>query len=204
MKERKGKRHCFLPFKMKNRRFVLDKGSGWIVVVRPRYIKGLIEHKIIRVRIGTAAILFGRGEASASKRSFSGPLLEIEPRQGNNYQGRVTLIRKSCYFAILFCSSCPRLLFLTKTNFIPIAIDDMARSFHYISPTMCWNCTSRELLTEILPLPFLPEKLLPDTFSRSASFERSTNVDTNRKSWRYLRNSISSNGIILCIRKEVR
>jgi len=146
---------------------MIDKASGRIVVIRPRYIRGLIEHKIIRSRMGTAVILFGRGEASASKRFFSESLFGIEPRQGNNYQGRVTLIRKSCYFAILFCCSCPRLRFLTKTNFSSIVIDETRRTVPplYLANDVLELCPAG---SEIQPFPFLPKKFLSDTFSRSA------------------------------------
>lgn len=78
-------------------------------------MKGLIEHKIIR-RQGkrTEARDFIRPRRFVSKRLFSGPLLGIEPRQGNNYQDRVTLIQKSCYRDPLLHLVPSALLFLRR------------------------------------------------------------------------------------------
>lgn len=80
--------------------------------------RGLIEHKIIRARTDRAADFIRPRRGERFKAFFSGSFLRIEPRQGNNYQGRVTLIRKSCYSRTSSALSCPRLLFSTKTNFI--------------------------------------------------------------------------------------
>lgn len=119
-KWRREKEMSFSLSKWGNQRFMLNKGGGRVVVTRPRYIKGLIEHKIIRARTGAAAILFGRREVSASKRFFfrtsSRDWTETrEQLLGPCYPNpKILLLRDP-----LLLSSCPRPLFLTKTNFIP-------------------------------------------------------------------------------------
>lgn len=124
---------------------MLNKGSGQIVVIRPGYIKGLIEHKIIRARTGAAAILFGRREVSASKRFFfrtsSRDWTETrEQLLGPCYPNpKILLLRVPLLLLV------PSTILSYKDKLHPWAIDDTAQSLHFTSPTMCWNCTSRGL-----------------------------------------------------------
>jgi len=147
---------------------VIDKASGRIVVIRPRYIKELIEHKIIRSRMGTAAILFRRGEASTSKLFFPNLFSGL-----NRDKGTIT---RPCYPnpKILLLHD-PLLLLVPSTTLsyedkLQLYSDrrDTAHSPSIISRQRCAGIAFRRLLTEIQPFPFLPKKFLSDTFSRSA------------------------------------
>lgn len=159
---------------MKNRRFILNKNSGRIVAIRSRNIKGLIEHKIIRARKGTAAILFERFKALFFRTSSQDWTETREQLLGPCYPNPKSLLPRDLLLLLV-----PSTTLSYEDKLHPWAIDDMARSLHYTSPTMCWNCTSRGLLPKFC---HFPKSFSRKTFSRSASLDRrrtSIRVDAN-------------------------
>lgn len=162
------------------------------------YIKRLIEHKIIRARTGARCDDFIRprkGErfkagffSRTSSRGF-------EPRQGNNYRSHVTLIRKSCYLAILFCScglATTTLSYEDKLHPWPDrrhGATQLPYIYIYISLDLndiCWNCTSRRVASvpKFRHFRFFSEeeKLPSRTFNPPTSRSIVDNTTARRKS----------------------
>lgn len=133
--------------------------------------------------MSTAAILFGHRETSTSFKalffriSFRDWTETREQLPGPCYPNpKILLLRDPLLLLV------PSTILSYEDKLHPWAIDDMARPLHYISPTMCWNCTSRGLRNSTISVSFRkasPGRFQPFSFARS-----STNANTSRrKSW---------------------